>query len=187
MLLPMTRNEFMIGQLQSEARLHRVLFIVCTIACVAAFVLAITAVAMTRAGVLEAAITFATMGLGIAAMGVGSKRRSEQCRAALDEIQRNPSGLDRNLDYSDDTIATLASVRKPARTYLQLVWAYGICGVLMLALGLGTMPLMDGELILMALLALLALGGLGLVILAFQSFRSYRAATALQTLQNDEL
>lgn len=178
----MTRDELILQQLKTDARVYRVLFVVVVIAAAASVALGIFAIATDRPDGLFVFIPFA---LSFAGSAIPMNSRSKAAAGAVREIGDNPTDLDQYHDYSRETMSALRTAQHTTKEYLQLWVAYGICAVMMIGLGIMLLVLLWGdEPALLALAGLLAAGGVLLFVLAVESFLSWQMAKKLDSLAN---
>ena len=153
--------------------MYRVLFVVCIVAALGAAVLA---VAMLVSGALGEALYVIGLGAGIGLAGAGFCASAKSLSRALDEVEADVEGLAYIEDYSVSTATVIEKLLLPAKTYFQLVVAYGASAAMMVVGGILIVVLAEGEKALVALGLLLLVGGLLVGVLAFKSFRNWKAA-----------
>lgn len=179
----MTRDEFILDQLESETRLYKALFVVLVIATAGAVA---TGVAAVVVGKPEGLLVFLSGAAGFAVNAFAMLSQSKSYATAREELGDNPVGLNKwHDDYSKDTMRVLAAIQRPTKTYLQQGIAYGVCGIMMLVGGVFLIVVLlndDPEPVLLALSALLAAGGLLVCLLAVKAFRSWSVAKQLDAL-----
>ena len=181
----MTKDELTVQQLKEDATTFRVLFFVVAAACVASLALVVAAVVTGRPDGIWLFLPFA---IGFATSAMAMRGRFTSAEGALVEIGDNPTDLDQWHDYSRPTMSALRSAQHTTKEYLQLWLAYGICGVMMLGLGvLGLVLLWGDEPALLAVCSLLPAGGVLLLVLTAQSFRSWRVSKRLDSLAGASL
>ncbi|MDO4532339.1 MAG: hypothetical protein Q4C36_01320 [Coriobacteriia bacterium] len=169
----MMKEEFILTRLRDERAMYRVLFIVCVVAVLSAAALA---VAMLVSGAIGEALYVIGLGAGIGLAGIGSYASSKSLSRALDEVEADVEGLAFIEDYSVPTATVIEKLLLPAKTYFQLVVAYGASAAMMVVGGILIVVLVEGEKVLVALGLLLLLGGLLVGVLAIKSFRNWKAA-----------
>ena len=182
----MTREDFILQRLKDDRAQYRVLFVVCVAAVIGSAILCAVMLASRAFG--QAA---AVLGMGATLGGYAAVNRSahRSVAAAIQEIEEDPEGLAFPEDYSVATATVIEKALQSAKTYRQLFIAYGICGVMMVVLGLFLVAIMldpdsmglGGESYIFAALgALLATGGVLLCVLSFQAARNARVTEALE-------
>ena len=183
----MTREEYILQRLRDDRAQYRTLGIVCLAATVGAACLGI---AMILGGGVGPAIATFSIGATLGGYYLVNRSSFRAVDAAVREIEADPEGLAFPEDYSVATATIIEKAQMPTKTYRQLTIAYGICGVMMVGLGIFLTVLMvdsfglgsDSENVVFAVLgALLAAGGVLLCILAYQAARNARVSSKFET------
>lgn len=179
----MTEGEFMLQRLKDELSMYRVLFVVCVAAGIASIVLMVVATSMRGPDGFFVFISFA---LFFASWGFTCKSKRDSLESAFRDVGDDPEGIISRHDLPKQTVLELAQLHHPTKTYLQLVIAYGLCAIMLLAgsVVIYVVAFEERELVFAALASLLVLGFLWLAVLTFQSARNWRASKQLDALGN---
>ena len=180
------RDELLFSLLKGDRRLHLGLTIVYGACAITAAVFLVLIVAWHK-GLLALAYDV-SMGLGFAGAAVAWWNRYKNDVAALREIGDDPTGIDTCRTYSRTTAGVIAASRKTTGELRQLWIAYGILGIVMLAMGalMFAFVLFDnftdeGALVLTGIVMLV--GGVILSSMAITAFRRWMVARSIEKLE----
>ena len=180
------RDELLFSLLKGDRRLHLGLTIVYGACAITAVVFLVLIVAW-RKGPMAFAYD-ASMGLSFAGAAVAWWNSYKNDVAALREIGDDPTGVDTCRTYSRTTAGVIAASRKTTSELRQLWIAYGILGIVMLAMGalMFAFVLFDnfsdeGVLVLTGIVMLV--GGVILSSMAITAFRRWMVARSIEKLQ----
>jgi Flp pilus assembly protein TadB len=179
------RDELIMNQMKADARLYRGMFFFCLIG--VAFGVAITVHLLLVENELLLSCKAACIAIGILGMALGMKGRGDSAARALEEIGAEAQDLGERQDYSESTMGALREAQHTRGEYVQLVVAYSILGVMLLAVGvllIALTPSLDMPYLFLVGDGLFATGLL-FMLTAFKDYRSLVLLGKIEALERD--
>ena len=180
------RDELLYSLLKGDRRLHLGLTIVYGACAITAAVFLVLIVAWQKG--LMALAYDVSMGLGFAGAAVSWWNSYRDDVVALQEIGDDPTGVDTCRTYSKTTAGVVSASRKTSGELRQLWIAYGILGIVMLAMGVLMFAFVlfdsftdEGVLVLTGIVMLV--GGVILASMAIVAFRRWMVARSIEKLE----
>ncbi len=180
------RDELLYSLLKGDCRLHLGLVITYGACAITAIVFLVLIVAWHKG--LVALAYDVSMGLAFAGAAVSWWKSYKDDVAALREIGDDPTGVDTCRTYSRTTAGVIAASRKTTGELMQLWIAYGILGLVMLAMGVFMFAFVlfdsfssEGALVLTGVVMLV--GGIVLSSMAIVAFRRWMVARSIEKLE----
>ena len=180
------RDELLYSSVKGDCRLHLGLTIVYGACAITAVVFLVLIVAWHKG--LMAFAYCVSMGISFAGAAVLWWNSYRDDVVALREIGDDPTGVDTCRTYSKTTAGVISASRKTTGEYVQLWIAYGILGLVMLAMGvlMFAFVLLDdfsseGALVLTGVVMLA--GGVILSSMAIVAFRRWMVACSIEKLE----